>query len=167
MRHGCLAACLLQTGLSALSWLRSMQVTCMAEAVKVTADAETYCSPLYRPPELYNCPHSSQLDGRIDVWALGCVLFYMIAGVNPFEKQCQAGASLVLAVHKAHVPWEGLAVQPDLQELINSCLRPNFADRPTAQEVRAWIAEHEDRVGSCTLGSPRAGPVHGSLSKAS
>lgn len=138
----------------------------MADAIKVTADAETYCSPLYRPPELYNCPHSGKLDGRIDVWALGCVLFYMVAGVNPFEKQCQAGASLVLAVHKAQVPWEGVHVHPDVQELVNSCLRPSFTDRPTAQEVRAWIAEHHDRICASSMGSPRAENGQSSLAKA-
>jgi serine/threonine protein kinase len=77
-----------------------VQIDSLADAVKVTADSETYCSPLYRAPELYNTPHKCDLDGRIDVWALGCLLYFMMMGINPIEKQCQEGASLVLAVHK-------------------------------------------------------------------
>jgi serine/threonine protein kinase len=77
-----------------------VQVKRLPDAIKVTAEAETYCSPLYRPPELYNTPHECQLDGRIDVWALGCVLYFMMMGINPFEKLCQGGASLVLAIHR-------------------------------------------------------------------
>ena len=80
--------------------LLAMQIRNLAEAVKATAESETYCSPLYRPPELYNCPHDCQLDGRIDVWAVGCILYYMMMGINPLERACQQGASLVLAVHK-------------------------------------------------------------------
>jgi serine/threonine protein kinase len=77
-----------------------LQIDSLSAAVKVTAESETYCSPLYRPPELYNCPHKCQLDGRIDVWALGCLLYFMMMGINPIDKQCQEGASMVLAVHK-------------------------------------------------------------------
>lgn len=82
-----------------------MQIGGLPDAIKATAEAETKCSPLYRPPELYNTPHGCQLDGRIDVWALGCTLYFMLMGINPFEKQCVGGASLVLAVHKCAHPW--------------------------------------------------------------
>ena len=63
-------------------------------------DSERMCSPLYRPPELYDVPTPSRLDGRIDVWAVGCLLYFMIMGESPFEGSLNRGASMVLAVHR-------------------------------------------------------------------
>jgi hypothetical protein len=31
---------------------------------------------------------------------VGCLTYYMMTGINPFELQCNRGASLKLAVHK-------------------------------------------------------------------
>lgn len=77
-----------------------MQVDSMADASRVAAEAEAACSPLYRPPELYEPPTRTQLDGRADVWALGCVVYFLMMCINPFELACQQGASLSLAVQR-------------------------------------------------------------------
>jgi serine/threonine protein kinase len=77
-----------------------VQSESLADAARVAAAAEKACSPLYRSPELYEPPTRGALDGRVDVWALGCVLYFMMMRVNPFERQCMQGASLVLAVRR-------------------------------------------------------------------
>lgn len=123
--------------------LDALKIDSMSEAMRVTAEAENACSPLYRAPELYDVPHKGQLDGRIDIWAVGCLLYFMMMAVNPFEKQCKQGANLVLAVHRARVDWSNPPhkVNPALQELVHACLRPDFRDRPTSAELTDRIAQ--------------------------
>ena len=44
-------------------------------------------------------------------------------------------------------------LNPDLQELVHSCLRPNFEERPSASEVSEWITANKQRITSSVLGS--------------
>lgn len=118
-----------------------VQVQSPEDAKRVAACADTACSPLYRSPELYEPPTRGDLDSRVDVWALGCLLYFMMMRVNPFEKQCMQGASLVLAVQRAKVDWSEAPayLHPDLKELVHACLRPKLQERPTCTELRQWI----------------------------
>lgn len=114
------------------------------------------CSPLYKPPELYDVPNKAQLDGRIDTWAIGCLLHFCMLGFSPFELESMRGGSLVLLVHRARIIWEGhfasLPPNPELQELVKACLRPNFLERPTSRELSKRIRE----LQSCVKpGTPR------------
>jgi serine/threonine protein kinase len=126
-----------------------MQVESVADANRVATAAEKACSPLYRPPEMYEPPTRGNLDGRVDIWALGAVLYFMMMRVNPFEKQCMQGASLVLAVQRAKVGWEGApdSLHPDLKELVHACLRPKLEERPTCSELRQWIGRVKAWIG--------------------
>jgi serine/threonine protein kinase len=41
------------------------------------------------------------VDERVDVWAAGCVLYFLMVGESPFERAAnEAGGSLMLAVVK-------------------------------------------------------------------
>ena len=44
-------------------------------------------------------------------------------------------------------------LNPDLQELVHSCLRPSFEERPSASEVSDWITANRQRITSSVLGS--------------
>ena len=50
---------------------------------RVTPVAEFIGTPLYMPPEAYG--GAAYVDARADVWALGAMLYELLAGVHPFE----------------------------------------------------------------------------------
>lgn len=56
------------------------------QALAVQEDAEAHCSAPYRAPELFDVPSQCQLDERMDVWSLGCLLYFIMYGASPFEK---------------------------------------------------------------------------------
>jgi len=54
-------------------------------ALEIQEDAERYCTASYRPPELHDVKTGSTLDGKVDVFGLGCILYFAKVGRNPFE----------------------------------------------------------------------------------
>lgn len=75
----------------------------------------------------------------MDVWALGCVLYYMMYGASPFEHVLgEAGGSLALAVMNGKVIWPKaprLRYPEDLHALVLKCLDINPATRPHVHAV--------------------------------
>jgi serine/threonine kinase 16 len=55
----------------------------------------------YRAPELWDVPSSCTIDAKVDIWAAGCVLYYLLVGETPFERIAnEAGGSMMLAIVK-------------------------------------------------------------------
>jgi serine/threonine-protein kinase len=53
--------------------------------LQLTQDATTLGSPLYMPPEQMS--NSKDVDARADIWALGVILYELIAGLTPFHAE--------------------------------------------------------------------------------
>ncbi len=66
-------------------------------------------TPAYMSPEQARA--SGEVDGRSDIYALGCVLFEMLAGRPPFEGLT---VESILAQHLAAKPPDLLALRPDI-----------------------------------------------------
>jgi len=70
-------------------------------ALKTQEDAERFTTAPYRAPELWDVPSGCTIDTKVDVWAVGCVLYYCIVGETPFERSSnEAGGSLMLSILK-------------------------------------------------------------------
>lgn len=70
-------------------------------ALQTQENAERYTTAPYRAPELWDVPSSCTIDTKVDVWAVGCVLYYCIVGETPFERSSnEAGGSLMLSILK-------------------------------------------------------------------
>lgn len=96
-------------------------------------------------------PSACTLDERVDVWSLGCLLFFMLHAASPFELAAnQGGGSLMLAVLNGRVAWpEGRQEQRQQQqhhqprapqpvrELVEACLTTDPTARPHVGEVQA------------------------------
>lgn len=91
-------------------------------------------TPTYMAPE--QCLGAERIDGKVDVYALGIILFIVLAGVPPFA------ASSDLELLNMQVSSEPPALRQlaptipnELAELIHRMLRKKAAERPSMAEV--------------------------------
>lgn len=99
-------------------------------------------TPAFLAPEMAT---GAELDGRADIYALGCVAYWLLTGKLVFE------AENSLALANKHVTEEPLPpskrtdmeIPPDLEEVVMDCLRKSRVDRPGSAE------ELSDRLASC------------------
>lgn len=99
-------------------------------------------TPAYMAPEM---ALGEAVDGRADIYALGCVAYYLITGQLVFEAE-KAFQMIAKHLQTAPVPPSQRTdqpVSPELERLILKCLAKNASDRPqsAAQVVEAleWI----------------------------
>jgi len=111
-------------------------------------------TPQYIAPEAITDANS--VDARTDLYALGAVGYYLLTGEHVFE-----GNSIVeICSHHLHsspspMSERGVAVSPELEHVVLSCLAKDPAQRPeSAQQLRgkllalkveSWAEEHASR----------------------
>ena len=106
----------------------------------------------------------SDLDGRADIYSLGCVAYWLLTGQLVFT----GDTAMELLVHHAHTPATPpstrteLPIPPALDQLVLSCLAKDPSDRPqsaralsqqlallangnewTQEHAREWWARHQ------------------------
>lgn len=102
---------------------------------QVTQGGLTPGTPAYMPPEAVR---GDPLDGRADIYALGCVAYYLLTGQMVFE--ADTGLKMI-ASHLESKPVRPsrrtkVSVPEALEELILRCLEKDPEDRPPgADEV--------------------------------
>ncbi len=96
-------------------------------------------TPLYMAPEQWK---GKETEGTTDIWALGVMLYEMVAGHRPFEAQSYNEQAIMVCTDPGPPPFEeGLAVLPALKELIFSCLQKDPDQRPSASQVAMHLEE--------------------------
>ena len=92
-------------------------------------------TPAYMPPEQVEGARAA--DPRSDVWALGVMLFELIAGRMPFEAASAPALFYAIATEDAPTLLEvGAQVPPELSRLVARCLRRLPDERyPSAAEL--------------------------------
>jgi serine/threonine-protein kinase len=90
------------------------------------------------------------LDGRVDIYATGCVAYWLLTGELVFTAETSMG----LLMHHIHTPplppsaRSELPIPPALDQLVLSCLAKDPADRPqSARELSLRLAEVEGAGG--------------------
>jgi hypothetical protein len=106
-----------------------------------TAAGLTPGTPAYMAPEM---ALGEPVDGRADLYALGCVAYYLLTGRLVFEA---ANALQLIAKHIQDSPVAPskrteLDVSPQLEEIVLGCLAKRPEKRPqTAAELDRMLAE--------------------------
>jgi serine/threonine-protein kinase len=108
-----------------------------------TAAGFTPGTPAYMAPEM---ALGERCDGRADLYALGCVAYYLLTGKLVFE--ATSGFQMIAKhVHDEPVPPSQrteLDVSPELDRVVLTCLAKKPENRPqTATELDRMLAEIE------------------------
>ncbi|WP_396221453.1 serine/threonine-protein kinase [Gemmatimonas sp.] len=104
-----------------------------ADASKLTMVGNVLGSVHYMSPEQ---AAGEEVDGRSDVYALGCVAYHMLAGTPPFDGTAQS--VLVAHVTKQPPSLTTLSQVPaELALLVNRCLLKNPSERPASADQLA------------------------------
>jgi serine/threonine-protein kinase len=149
-----------------------------ASSSALTRATDITGTPLYLAPEAITAP--DRVDARGDLYALGAVGYYLLAGVHVFE-----GATLVeLCSHHLRTPPVapstrlGRPLPADLEAVVLSCLEKDPARRPQSADAlashlamcvgvdewkeaqaREWWARHAERIAALRVGlRPAGGP---------
>lgn len=123
-----------------------------SEMTQMTMEGQAAGTPAYMAPEV--AMGEKQIDGRSDLYSLGCVAYYLLTGCLLFD-ETTATATALAHVQKTPVPPSArteLPVPADLEQLVLSCLAKQPENRPhSAQELsrqlgalesaRAWTRE--------------------------
>lgn len=119
-------------------------------------------TPAFMAPE--QALGRADLDGRADIYSLGCVAYWLLTGQLVFT----GDTAMELLVHHAHTPAAPpssrteLPIPPGLDQLVLSCLEKNASGRPqsaralsqqlarladanewTQEHAREWWARHQ------------------------
>ena len=113
---------------------------------KLTAPNTVTGTPAYLSPE---SALGAPVDQRTDIYALGCVAYWMLTGRYVFTGD---GAMQIVARHVSSAPvapsrHSTFDISPALDELILACLRKKPSERP------ASARELCDRLGQCEVES--------------
>jgi serine/threonine-protein kinase len=118
---------------------------------QLTADGITSGTPAFMAPEM--ALGSSGVDARADLYALGCVAYWLLAGRLVFEGPT---ALSILVQHAKEQPLapsrvSELDVDPELERLVLDLLAKRPDERPAgALEVDRRLAAIEQRIGAWT-----------------
>jgi eukaryotic-like serine/threonine-protein kinase len=114
----------------------------------LTLEGLTAGTPAYMAPEI--ALGKSDIDGRSDLYSLGCVAYYMLTGQPVFSGDTPV-ATVLAHVQNEPVPPSArseLAVPPALEHVILQCLAKDPAGRPaTAAELDQRLAGTVDADG--------------------
>ncbi len=103
--------------------------TDMREGDVLTSAREVIGTPAYLSPEQIE---HGLADERSDVWALGCVLYEMVAGVPPFGRGGSATTAAILRDEPTFPP----NVVGVIADIVSSCLRKSsFARIASARDL--------------------------------
>ncbi|TDC04175.1 serine/threonine protein kinase, partial [Streptomyces sp. 8K308] len=96
-----------------------------AEPTQLTASGQVVGTVEYMAPE--QCLGNRDLDGRTDLYALGCLLHAMLTGRPPFPSSL---GTVQVLFHHVHQPAPALGISPAVDELLLALLAKDPAARP-------------------------------------
>jgi serine/threonine-protein kinase len=101
------------------------------EGVRITRTGTILGSPAYMPPEQLAGKSARHLDERVDVYALGVILYELLEGKDPYRLRRNMDLLEVLARKREQQPRPmHHCKDEELRALVLGCLKPEREDRP-------------------------------------
>src|SRR5262249_22547717 len=105
-------------------------------------------TPAHMAPEL--ALGKPEIDGRTDLYGLGCVAYWLLTGHPVFEAK---GSTAMMLAHVNETPVRpaersGLPVPASLDRLVMMCLAKEQSLRPASAEILVRMLVSNDDVGS-------------------
>ncbi|OQR70363.1 cyclin-G-associated kinase-like [Tropilaelaps mercedesae] len=97
----------------------------------VEDEVQRNTTPMYRGPECLDTYNNFPIDHRLDVWALGCILYVLCYRQHPFAD----AAKLAILNAKYNRPTNSDPELSDLQPLIGDMLTIDPRERPSVDSV--------------------------------
>ena len=118
----------------------STVITSRSEALSMQEHAADNTTASFRAPELFDTPSQCTIDGKIDVWGLGCSLYALMFSRTPFENPAEGGLSVLAVLSSTFtIPVASTATSEWPQEyytLIKASLRTDFTARLSVEELQ-------------------------------
>ena len=126
------------------------------DAVRLSSEGSTSGTPAFMAPEVVL--GVAETDHRVDLYALGCVAYWLLAGKLLFEGR----SAVEVMLHHAHTApprpsaRSGRSIPAPLEDLVMQCLEKNPVRRPASAEAvssglygvpleSAWTAERAEQ----------------------
>lgn len=120
----------------------------VANATQLTQEGISFGTPGFMAPEM--ATGSAETDGRSDLYALGCVAYWLLTGGPVFEGDTPL-ATVLHHIQTEPVPpshRSEIEIPSDLEEIVLACLAKEPARRPqTAREL-------DQRLARCQTENP-------------
>jgi serine/threonine kinase 16 len=86
------------------------------------------CSMFYKAPELFAPKIGSVINGKADIWSLGCLIFALMFNKGPFDYVAERGDSIALAV--SNVKYSMPMNLVDRPEALTNIVKNTLIDVP-------------------------------------
>jgi len=117
---------------------------------RLTREGVTTGTPAFMAPEVIK--GSGRIDGRADIYGLGCVAYWLLTGDLVFDHKSTI-AMLMAHVQETPVPPSQkteLPIPASLDQVILACLAKEPGDRPASSEGLAHMLSACEGAGSWT-----------------
>ena len=115
---------------------------------QLTHEGSIVGSPAFMAPEQAS---RQPLDGRADLFSLGCVLYLMLTGTLPFPGEDVLTTLLAVTTHEPIPPRDLVpSLPPGVESLVLSLLGKKAADRPESARATLAAIEALSRAASIT-----------------
>jgi cyclin G-associated kinase len=105
-----------------------------------------HTTPMYRAPEMLDTWSNHSIHTGADIWALGCLLYFLCYGRHPFEDS----AKLAILNGNYRIPANDVT-HTAFHDLIRQMLVVDPTFRPTINQVQEHLASISSAGGFCII----------------
>lgn len=139
-----------------------VEVTNRSQALAIQECAAINTTASFRAPELFDTPSNCVIDGKTDVWGLGCTVYAMLFSRTPFENPIDGLSTLAVLSGRFSIPpsseWA-----PEWHTMIQACLRVDIETRLSIQDLKLVASLLSEDAFVPVIPAATSGEVSGSV----